>query len=124
MASKSLASTALLLSLNLLFFTLVSSQRVPPPTTPAPSPAGGCPQLGVCVNLLDSLVRIVIGKPPNNQCCSLIPGVLDVQAAVCLCAAIKVDALEILHIDLDVALGLILNHCGRTPPSGFRCPRA
>ncbi|XP_052210256.1 14 kDa proline-rich protein DC2.15-like [Diospyros lotus] len=124
MASKSLASTALLLSLNLLFFTLVSSQPAPPPTTPAPSPAGGCPQLGVCVKLLDELVGIFVGKPPNNQCCSLIPGVLDLQAAVCLCAAIRVHALEILHISVDLAVRLIVNHCGSTTPPGFRCPRA
>ncbi|XP_052210284.1 14 kDa proline-rich protein DC2.15-like [Diospyros lotus] len=125
MASKSLASTALLLSLNLLFFTLVSSQRAPPPTTPTPSPAGGCPQLRVCVKLLDDLATVLIGGPTNNQCCSLFPGAeLDLQASVCLCAAIRVHALEVLHISVDAALGKILNYCGKTTPPGFRCPKA
>ncbi|XP_052209237.1 14 kDa proline-rich protein DC2.15-like [Diospyros lotus] len=125
MASKSLASTALLLSLNLLFFTLVSSQPASPPTTPAPSPVGGCPRLGVCVKLLDDLATVLIGGPTNNQCCSLFPGTeLDLQASSCLCVAIRVHALEVLHIGVDGSLGRILNYCGKTTPPDFRCLKA
>ncbi|XP_052209045.1 14 kDa proline-rich protein DC2.15-like [Diospyros lotus] len=132
MASKSVASTALLLSLNLLFFTLVSSRHVhcpppPPPKAPLcpPPPATAtCPRdtlkLGVCANVLKSLLNIVVGTPPKMPCCSLIEGLVDLEAAVCLCTAIKANVLGI-NLNVPVSLSLLLNYCGKKVPTGFQC---
>ncbi|GMP36199.1 hypothetical protein CsSME_00008403 [Camellia sinensis var. sinensis] len=131
MASKAL----LLLSLNLLFFTLVSSNYVPcpppPPKTPKhhhkpPSPPAKatCPRdtlkLAVCANLLNDLVHLVIGTPPKTPCCTLIQGLADLEAAVCLCTAIKANVLGI-NLNVPISLSLLLNYCGKNVPSGFQC---
>ncbi|CAL5374965.1 unnamed protein product [Camellia sinensis] len=131
MASKAL----LLLSLNLLFFTLVSSNYVPcpppPPKTPKhhhkpPSPPAKatCPRdtlkLGVCANLLNDLVHLVVGTPPKTPCCTLIQGLADLEAAVCLCTAIKANVLGI-NLNVPISLSLLLNYCGKNVPSGFQC---
>ena len=147
MASKALASTALLLSLNLLFFTMVSSTYVPCPPPPSkghkhqpppknppstkptppmnpPSTKPTCPKdalkLGVCANLLNDLIHLVVGTPPNTPCCSLIGGLADLDAAVCLCTAIKANVLGI-NLNVPLSLSLLLNFCGKKVPSGFQC---
>ncbi|XP_038681179.1 14 kDa proline-rich protein DC2.15-like [Tripterygium wilfordii] len=130
MASKALASTTLLLSLNLLFFTFVSSNYVPcppPPThkphSPPPTPKGKCPidtlKLGVCADVL-GLVKVVIGSPPVMPCCTLIQGIADLEAALCLCTAIKANVLGI-NLNVPVSLSLILNNCGKKVPTDFQC---
>ncbi|XP_057977154.1 14 kDa proline-rich protein DC2.15-like [Malania oleifera] len=137
MASKSQTSKlALLLCLNLLFFTLVSSTYCPPPPAskcceprpkPTPKPPKhkpSCPRdalkLGVCANLLNDLLHLVIGNPPKTPCCSLIQGLADVEAAVCLCTAIKANILGI-NLNVPVSLSLLLNYCGNKVPHGFQC---
>ncbi|KAK9276250.1 hypothetical protein L1049_005781 [Liquidambar formosana] len=182
MASNTLSTAALLLCLNLLFFTMVSSTHVPacppsppkgytpphksppsppkgstpphkspplppsppkgsttPPKTPVPSPPKGsttppkspptpakatCPKdtlkLGVCGDLLNDLVHLVVGTPPKTPCCSLIEGLADLDAAVCLCTAIKANVLGI-NLNVPVSLSLLLNYCGKKVPSGFQC---
>ncbi|XP_022934766.1 14 kDa proline-rich protein DC2.15-like [Cucurbita moschata] len=122
MASKLSSPIALLLLVNLLFFTMVSSTYVPSRQPPS---LFKCPKdtlmLGVCADLLDGLVHIVIGSPPKSPCCTLIQGLVDLEAAVCLCTAVKAKALG-LQIDLSVSLSLLLNYCGKKVPSGFQCP--
>lgn len=129
MASKSVAlsSAALFLTLNLLFFTLVSSTNVPcPPSPPKKNHhhKATCPKdtlkLGVCANLLNDLVHLVIGKPPKTPCCTLIKGLADLEAAVCLCTAIKANVLG-LNLNVPVSLSLLLNYCGKKVPTGFQC---
>ncbi|KAJ8900260.1 hypothetical protein K2173_024900 [Erythroxylum novogranatense] len=132
MASKTIATTALLLSLNILFFTLVSSHHVSCPTptspkTPKPSPSPAkptCPRdalkLGVCADLLNGLVHLVVGTPPKTPCCSLLEGLADLEAAVCLCTAIKAGVLGI-NLNVPVSLTLLLNYCGKGVPTGFQC---
>lgn len=137
MASKALASSALLLSLNLLFFTMVSSTYVPncppsPPSNghnnhhaPATNPKPSCPRdtikLGVCANLLNQdLVHLVIGQPPKTPCCTLIEGLADLEAAVCLCTAIKANVLG-LNLNIPISLSLLLNYCGKNVPSEYQC---
>ncbi|GAB2274152.1 hypothetical protein Dimus_008921 [Dionaea muscipula] len=107
MASKA----ALLLALNIVFFTLVSST---------------CPRdalkLGVCADLLNSLLHLVVGTPPQTTpCCNLLDGLVDLEAAVCLCTAIKANVIGI-NLDVPVSLSLLLNYCGHSAPSGFQCP--
>ncbi|CAI0490593.1 unnamed protein product [Linum tenue] len=109
MASRAAASTALLLALNLLFFTLVSSTYCPPPAA-----------LGVCANLLNDLVHLVVGTPATTPCCSLLGDLVDLEAAVCLCTALKANVLG-LNLNVPIALSLLLNVCGKTAPEGFQC---
>ncbi|CAN0842137.1 Lipid transfer protein EARLI 1 [Linum grandiflorum] len=100
----------------------------PPPSKPTPTPSPSskkCPidtlKLGVCANVLSSLLNITIGKPPVKPCCSLIEGLVDLEAALCLCTAIKANILGI-HLNLPISLSLLLNVCGKNVPSGFQCP--
>ncbi|KAI3709324.1 hypothetical protein L2E82_39084 [Cichorium intybus] len=157
MAPRALSRTTLLLVLNLLFFTLVTSTKTPkgcpPPPKPKPPPSCSCPpppkpktpppcpptakpptpsnppkatcpkdtlKLGVCANLLNDLLPIVIGTPSKTPCCSLLSGLADLDAAVCLCTAIKANVLGI-NLNIPVSLSVLLNYCGKKAPSGFQC---
>lgn len=134
MSSKPVVSIALLLSLNLIFFTLVSSAYVPCPPIPRkphfkkpphkfPPVYPLCPRdtlkLGVCANVLN-LVNVVIGSPPTLPCCSLLDGLADLEAAVCLCTAIKASVLGI-NLNVPVSLSLVLDSCRKKVPAGFKC---
>ncbi|XP_058106601.1 lipid transfer protein EARLI 1-like isoform X1 [Magnolia sinica] len=98
----------------------------PTPGTPPGTPSGGrgrCPRdalkLGICANLL-GLVNVVVGSPPTLPCCSLIQGLANLEAAVCLCTAIRANILGLI-LNIPVSLSLILNDCGRRVPNGFQC---
>ncbi|GLT78383.1 hypothetical protein SLA2020_499200 [Shorea laevis] len=126
MASKSSTSLPLFLALNLLFFAFVSACGTctsPKPTLEA-TPTGTCPRdalkFGVCADLLGSLLSISIGTPPTTPCCSLIEGLVDLEAAVCLCTAIKANILGI-NLDVPLSLSLLLNVCSKQVPSDFQC---
>ncbi|CAK7355830.1 unnamed protein product [Dovyalis caffra] len=135
MASKTTASLALFLALNLLFFSLVTAcgggcpspnPKPKPKPKPTPSPSSGkCPRdalkLGVCADLLGSLLNVTIGSPPVQPCCSVIQGLLDLEAAVCLCTAIKANILGI-NLNIPLSLSLLLNVCGKKVPRNFQCP--
>ncbi|KAG1362189.1 14 kDa proline-rich protein DC2.15 [Cocos nucifera] len=133
MASKPSASAALFLALNLLFFTLSSAcsncpSSTPNPANPGSGPSSGngkCPmdalKLGVCANVLNGLINVNLGRPPKKPCCSLLDGLVDLEAAVCLCTALKASVLGI-KLNLPIHLSLLLNYCGRNAPKGFQCP--
>ncbi|XP_047938535.1 putative lipid-binding protein AIR1B [Salvia hispanica] len=119
MASKSTTPFALFLVLNLLFFTL-SSASTPPKVTNDTCPID-IRKLGVCSDLLGALIGVIIGTdPPLTPCCSLIDGLVDLEAAVCLCAALKADILDN-HLSLPISVSLLLNACSMKDPSGFQC---
>ncbi|KAG2660359.1 cortical cell-delineating protein-like [Panicum virgatum] len=133
MASKAF----LLIALNLLLFAVANAcgggcptptpptPTPPTPTPPSPSPSGKgkCPKnalkLAVCANVA-GLVKAKVGKPPAEPCCSLLGGLADLEAAACLCTAIKANVLGI-TLDIPVKLSLIVNYCGKNLPSGFIC---
>ncbi|KAE8697602.1 pEARLI1-like lipid transfer protein 1 [Hibiscus syriacus] len=131
MASKRSASVALFLALNILFFSLGSACNSCPSTNPNPNPRprpnptpsarGKCPRdalkLGVCANVLN-LVNVVVGSPPVKPCCSLLQGLADLEAAVCLCTALRANVLG-LNLNIPVSLSLLLNVCGRS--TDFEC---
>ncbi|KAL8266473.1 hypothetical protein R6Q59_003817 [Mikania micrantha] len=125
MASRALATTSFLLTFNLILFTLVASTQTPkgcpppppPPCpltpnipTPSPQPKDTCPinvlKFGVCVNFLNRLTDVVIGTQPNAPCCTLIEGLANLEAAVCLCAAIKANVLGI-NLNIPVTLSVL-----------------
>ena len=68
-------------SLNLIFF-MVSSNTVTVRTCPIDNP-----KLGVCADLLG--LGNVVGSPSTHPCYGLINGLVDLEAAVCLCTALK-----------------------------------
>ncbi|XP_039789644.1 14 kDa proline-rich protein DC2.15-like [Panicum virgatum] len=98
-----------------------STPSTPTPTTPGS--IGQCPinalKLGVCADVL-GLVQAQVGTPPALPCCSLLKGLVDLEAAVCLCTAVKANVLGI-NLNLPINLSLILNYCGKNVPSGFQC---
>ncbi|XP_065858879.1 14 kDa proline-rich protein DC2.15-like [Euphorbia lathyris] len=106
MATKSVASIAILLTLNLLFFTMVSSAKCPTDAL----------KFKVCANVL-GLIQI----PPNEKCCSLISGLIAADAALCLCTAIKANVLGI-NVNVPLDLSLLLNQCNKNVAAGFQCP--
>ncbi|EPS71802.1 hypothetical protein M569_02964 [Genlisea aurea] len=100
--------------------------KKPPPYIPPPiTKPATCPidtlKLGVCANLLGDLLGVVIGTPPKEPCCSVIQGLVDLEAAVCLCTAIKADILGI-NLNIPVSLSVLLNVCSKKVPPGFICP--
>ncbi|KAB2010211.1 hypothetical protein ES319_D10G222300v1 [Gossypium barbadense] len=146
MASKVKPSTALFFSLNLFFFALVSSYNVDnnpngssyptksrnpvvirpgykfPNDGSAQSYYGTCNplSLGVCVNLLGGLVNLDLGNVPTQPCCSLIHGLADLEAAVCLCTAVRANVLDI-KLNLPISLSLLLDNCGRRVATEYIC---
>ncbi|KAF2577627.1 hypothetical protein F2Q68_00002339 [Brassica cretica] len=136
MASRT--SLALFLAVNLLLFTYTSAtcyKCIPTPgtpatpttpttpTTPSTPSTGSCPrdslQLGVCANVL-KLVDLTLGNPPVKPCCSLIAGLADLEAAVCLCTVLKANILGI-KLNLPINLSVLLNVCSRKAPKNFQC---
>ncbi|XP_052478370.1 14 kDa proline-rich protein DC2.15-like [Gossypium raimondii] len=97
----------------------------PNPNTPTltPSARGRCPRdalkLGVCANVLN-LVNVTVGSPPVMPCCSLLNGLVNLEAAACLCTAIRANILGI-NLNIHVSLSLLLNVCSRNVPTGFQC---
>ncbi|KAL7595899.1 hypothetical protein Lser_V15G29293 [Lactuca serriola] len=141
MASKSNVSIVLVIAFNLLFSVMVSgceTSDIPEPNLnpnqkPNPNPSSNpnpnpntetCPRdalkLGVCANLLGGLVKVELGSPPVKPCCSLIQGLADLEAAVCLCTAIKANVLGI-NLNVPLSLSLLVNVCGGEVPNGFVC---
>ncbi|XP_057519433.1 putative lipid-binding protein At4g00165 [Amaranthus tricolor] len=124
MSSKSLA-LFIVCTILFLFFTCASSHSIPAdPLNPTSSPKQKCPKdtlkFGVCGSWL-GLVTEVIGTKPSPECCTLIKGIADLEAAVCLCTALKSNVLGVVKVKLPVALSLLLNGCGNKVPSGFKC---
>ncbi|KAE8712845.1 pEARLI1-like lipid transfer protein 2 [Hibiscus syriacus] len=133
MASKRTAFLVLFFAINILFFSLVSacgscpSPKPKPKPNPNPNPnpkPGKCPRdalkLGVCAKVLDGLLNVTLGTPPVEPCCSLIQGLVDLEAAVCLCIAIKANILGI-NLNVPLSLSLLLNVCSKEVPPGFQC---
>ncbi|TKW12775.1 hypothetical protein SEVIR_5G056600v4 [Setaria viridis] len=127
MAAKSPAFLVLLtITMTLIFSVSVhgcgqySCSSPPPPAVPTP-PGATCPintaDLSVCVDLLGYLLKIRLNAPPQ-PCCTLLKGVANADAALCVCGVIKV--LNLISVPVDV--NLLLNECGMTCPPGFTCP--
>ncbi|KAF5734623.1 14 kDa proline-rich protein DC2.15-like [Tripterygium wilfordii] len=121
MGSKGAATTTLLvLVLNLVLINCVSSSYVPS--------VGTCPnglKLDLCANVLGGLLKIRLGSTDPRQCCPLIAGLADLDAAACLCLSLNdlnILGLPLLSLIPNVSLNLLLNQCGYGPaPSSFQC---
>ncbi|CAI0470037.1 unnamed protein product, partial [Linum tenue] len=102
-----------------------SPNPLPRPAACPPPPAKKeiCPidvlKLGACVDLLGGIVHIGLGDPVVNKCCPVLAGLVEVEAAVCLCTTLKIKALN-LNIYVPLALELLIT-CGKSPPPGYTC---
>ncbi|XP_054789136.1 14 kDa proline-rich protein DC2.15-like [Prosopis cineraria] len=97
----------------------------PPKPKPCPTPAPAkCPtdalKLAACADVL-GLVNVVVGSAPTSKCCPLLEGLVDLEAALCLCTAIKANVLGI-NLNVPLSLSLILSSCQKSVPTGFQCP--
>ncbi|KAL8256001.1 hypothetical protein R6Q59_031068 [Mikania micrantha] len=111
-----LRTTAFLLTLNLLFFTLVSSDTLPTVTCPVDGL-----KFGACAGLLNNWLNgVVVGTVPTLPCCGLFYGLVNLEAAACACRAIKANLLGV-DLNVTVSLSLLLNNCEKEVPSGFEC---
>ncbi|XP_004516835.2 36.4 kDa proline-rich protein-like [Cicer arietinum] len=107
---------------------IITPPLQPPPTIiyppPAPINERSCPidalKLGVCLDVLGGVVHVGIGNPVESVCCPVIEGLVDLEAAICLCTVIRAKLLN-LNIFLPLALQLLIT-CGKNPPPGFLCP--
>ncbi|CAH9110532.1 unnamed protein product [Cuscuta europaea] len=90
---------------------------------PCPTPPATCPidtlKLGACVDILGGLIHIGLGDPAVNECCPVIQGLVELEAAACLCTTLKIRALN-LNLYVPLALQLLIT-CGKTPPPGYTC---
>ena len=132
MASYKLSATILILLL-LAYSTFTTKAcggkpcKPPAPVKPKPCPTPPaverCPKdalkLGVCADLL-GLVNVVVGTPASSKCCALLEGLADLEAALCLCTAIKANVLGI-NLNVPLSLSLLLSACQKTVPPGFQC---
>ncbi|KAF7036348.1 hypothetical protein CFC21_047046 [Triticum aestivum] len=92
----------------------------PPPAYPPPPPSpstsyGSCPNLQVCLNMLH-LPNLSL-RLFASECCPLLYGLVELQAAACLCDVLG----GVLGLRLDVVL--LLNQCSIPCESTYTCPR-
>lgn len=93
---------------------------LPAITTPPAKCSFDILKLGLCLDVLGGLVHVGLGKPVENVCCPVLQGLLELEATVCLCTAIK---LRVLNLDIYIPLALqVLITCGEDPPQGYFCP--
>ncbi|KAM0880551.1 hypothetical protein ACQ4PT_033501 [Festuca glaucescens] len=98
-----------------------------PVVVPTPYNGGGgqCSidvlKLRVCANVLGGLLGLKVGVPAHDECCPLLKGLVDLDAAICLCTAIKANVLGIVDLNVGLDISLLLNHCGKSCPSDFTC---
>ncbi|VFQ77181.1 unnamed protein product [Cuscuta campestris] len=95
-----------------------SGKPCPTPPSPATCPIDAL-KLGGCVDIMGGLIHIGLGDPAVNECCPVLNGLLEVEAAACLCTTLKIKALN-LNIYVPLALQLLVT-CGKTPPPGYTC---
>lgn len=91
-----------------------------PPSTPSDQKCSiDLLKIGLCIDVL-GLVHIGLGNPVENVCCPVLQGLLELEAAACLCTAIR---LKVLNLNIYIPLALqVLITCGKDPPAGYLCP--
>ncbi|XP_025825295.1 cortical cell-delineating protein-like [Panicum hallii] len=104
----------------------MAAAQVPPPPPPPPSSGNGTCEplkLRVCGGLLSGLLGGLLPGAGGNggQCCPLLGGLVDLDAAACVCAALRANVLGV-NLNVPLALDRLINTCGRDVPAGFTCP--
>lgn len=97
--------------------------RISPPLPGSPK-TETCPRdafrFGACAKVLGGLVGGQVGTAPKQPCCSLFGGLVEAEAAVCLCTAIKANVLGF-NLNVPVAISMVLNVCEMRTPPNFQC---
>ncbi|XP_058746675.1 putative lipid-binding protein AIR1 [Vicia villosa] len=110
-------------------FTEVNGSPSSPSSAPsntAVSPSQSqCPidtsKLGVCCIALGRII-ITNFRSDDNNCCELIDGLADLEAATCLCITLKAKAAVLgKKFDITNDIGVILNTCQKTIPPEYKC---
>ncbi|OMO52443.1 14 kDa proline-rich protein DC2.15-like protein [Corchorus olitorius] len=127
-SSKASAPIAFLLALNLVFFTLVSSQTPSPP----PPPPSACPasisSLGTCSSLLNLVLiaTLAVGNNTASPCCRAL-NLLGANVRACICQEL-VEQVQILlrfqainvtvgsTVNLTVPVNAMVNTCNLAGP--------
>ncbi|KAJ8447322.1 hypothetical protein Cgig2_013099 [Carnegiea gigantea] len=95
-----------------------------PKCPPIPTPEAKCPRdtlkFGGCTSWL-GLVSGVVGAKPSPKCCTLLQGISELEAALCLCTALKANVLGVVHIEMSIAISMMLSGCKKKIPEGFKC---
>ncbi|KAL0727654.1 hypothetical protein Bca4012_023747 [Brassica carinata] len=107
-----ITSLAILLFLNLIFFSYTSSQ-------------GTCPrdalQLKPCIDGIIQYDQLKFGDQVLMPCCSLIhEGLSDLEAVACICTALK-EGVRSFVPDLPTSITLLFNFCGKKAPKDIKC---
>ncbi|KAI9078472.1 hypothetical protein K1719_039568 [Acacia pycnantha] len=126
--SPKLSAAIIILSTSLLIFSCGVTGHNNLSSSPTKKASDEkCPidtlKFGVCGSWL-GLVTEVIGSKPSEKCCTVVKGLADLEAALCLCTAIKANALGsfVNNLKVPVAVSLVVNACGKKVPNGFVCP--
>ncbi|KAK9196448.1 hypothetical protein WN943_004576 [Citrus x changshan-huyou] len=90
----------------------------PPPVVKPPPP----PKLGACVDVLEGLIHTGLARNVKKKCCPLLYGLANLDAAICLCTAIRIKALNLIDILAPFSLHVLVTDCDKHPPVGFQCP--
>ncbi|XP_065862298.1 lipid transfer protein EARLI 1-like [Euphorbia lathyris] len=77
-------------------------------------------KLGVCVHVWSPSLGITIGDPPAKPCCAILFGLFDLEAAICLCTAIKANICGV-NMNFPIAFTFLLNVCDIKIPPGYIC---
>lgn len=112
---------------SILFTSTITCHKLPCPPSGKPNvpkTQAKCPKdtlkFGVCGDWL-GLVHERIGAKPSAECCALLKGLADVEAAVCLCTVIKANVVGLGKLEVPVALSLLVNSCEKKVLDGFVC---
>ncbi|XWS61969.1 hypothetical protein CRYUN_Cryun07bG0170400 [Craigia yunnanensis] len=108
MASKASATIALLLSLNLLFFSMANATDV---------------QLSACANIdVNACFSLLggLGLTKGCACCGVIANLVQLDAEVCLCALINANILGLVNL-AAVNLDILLSTCDLHPTKTYSC---
>ncbi|KAK9271638.1 hypothetical protein L1049_002001 [Liquidambar formosana] len=92
------------------------------PSSSSSSPST-CPStMGGCVDVLGGVAEYNgLGNSVENACCPLLQGLVEVDAAMCLCTTMR---RKLINPNRFIPLALqALATCGKIPPPGFTCPR-
>ena len=108
MASKASATIALLLSLNLLFFSMANASV----------------QLDACVDIdVNACFVGLLGGLSLTKgcaCCGVIDNLIQLDAQVCLCALINADIFGLVNL-AAVNLNILLATCDLHPTKTYSC---
>nr|GMC70483.1 14 kDa proline-rich protein DC2.15-like [Ipomoea batatas] len=122
---EALATILLVSLLSLASLSVVTS--TPHPMMSPPPPSTTCPNnttdLKVCVDLMRAVRANVDISPndPSRECCTLIEGLVDLEAIACLCIAADVNVGQIVNLNATVSVALEV--CNRNIPlSDIKCP--